>query len=208
MDYPKEILPNPSYKIINCDLSNHYVIRFTNTKDKEQLWDSETNSIIIQHICSPEEKIDDLSMSLLGIYTPAHIFIDFTVEGKAKFNTECAPDVEPQVPVFEKEFIKNVDRHYWWIPVSKVHNIQFNYTRSNEPYSAKCTVRHTPMLWNYWHFSLRWSTDLGDLENIQGKQRKNVAKRIGHSARVTIAHFASIEIPLFEPLPDNCFTKN
>src|SRR5690606_34460022 len=113
MDYPKEILPNPNYKIIDCDLSNHFVIRFTNTSDKEKLWDSEANAVIIQHICSPDERIDDLSMSLLGIYTPAHIFIELTEEGKAKFNAECAPDADVPVPVFTKEFIRNNNRHYW-----------------------------------------------------------------------------------------------
>ena len=208
MDYPQEILPNPNYKFIDCALPTHFVIRHTNTSDKNQIWDSETNRIVLQHICSPEERIDDLSMSLLGIYTPDHIFLEFTDEGNVKFMEYCDPDIDPETPVFEKEFNTNENRRFWWMPISKVHNVQFNYTRSNEPYLATCMVRHTPMLWNYWHFSLRWSTDLGELENLEERQRKKVAKRIGHAARVSISHFASIDPPIFEPLESSCFTKN
>ena len=31
--YPKEILPNPSFSIIRTNLSNHYLLRKTNSKD-------------------------------------------------------------------------------------------------------------------------------------------------------------------------------
>lgn len=208
MDYPQEILPNPDYKFIDCDLSAHLVIRFTNTSDKNQIWDFETNRIVFQHICSPEDRIDDLSMSLLGNYTTDHIFLEFTNEGKSKFMEYCEPDIEPDTPIFETDFNTDSNRHFWWIPISKIHNIQFDYTRSNEPYLATCKVQHTPMRWNYWHFSLRWSTDLGELENLEEKQRKKVAKRIGHAARVSIAHFASIENPTPAFLDSKCFRKN
>lgn len=208
MNYPGEILPNPNYKLINRDLSGYAVIRYINTRDVSQIWDSETNKIVIQCICSPKERIDDLSMSLFGIYSLDHIFIDFTDQGKAKYLKYCSPDIDSEIPIYNLEFILNNDRHYWWIPVEKLHNIPFPYSRSNEPHVAICTVCHTPMRWNYWHFSLRWETDLGALEGVEDKLRKKVATRIGHAARVLIAHYASIQVPKAQQLDIKDYTKN
>jgi hypothetical protein len=86
--------------------------------------------------------------------------------------------------------------------------VSFSYTQNNDPFTAVCFVAHTPMKWNYWHFSLQWNTDLGPLENFGEKKRKNVAKRIGQSVRVLISHFAMIEIPVHPPLQKNCYCKN
>ena len=207
MDYPEEILPNPNYKRIDCDLSNYFVVRFFNTNHISEILDPETNKVVIQHICSGSEKIEDLSMSLLGIYKPEHIFLDFTSQGKSKFMSYCEPDVNPTVPIFEDDYLLNKDRHFWWIPINSIHKRKVEYTSKEEPYVATCFVCHTPMLWNYWHFSLRWSTELKPLDKMDVKLKNKVAKRIGHSARVLISHFASIEDPDLTPLPSACYFK-
>ncbi len=208
MEYPLEILPKLGYKLIDCDLSNHFLIRFTNTNDLSEIWDTTVNRIKDQHICPQGDHIYDLSMSLLGIYTPRNIFIELTQAGSKKFGCYCAPDEVVGPPIFQTEFNINGNRHYWWISVARLHNVKFSYTRSGEPREATCYVRHTPMRWNYWHFSLRWNTDLGELENIEEKLRKKVAKRIGYAARVIISQSASINPPTFHVLAEACYKKN
>lgn len=208
MDYPKKILPNPNYKLIDCDLSAHFVIRYTNTNDIDEIWDSTLNRVKEESICQQRDHIHDLSMSLLGVFTPDNIFIDFTEEGSPKYMAYCNPDAAVETPIYGADFITNPNRHYWWVSISKLHNVKFAYTRSDEPYEATCYVRHTPMLWNFWHFSLRWDTDLGSLENLDVKTKSKVAKRIGQAARVLIAHYASIQPPAFQLLDQNCYTKN
>lgn len=207
MHYPIEILPNPNYKLINCDLSDYFVIRFFNTNNTSELLDPETKKVTIQNICSPTERIDDLSMSLLGIYKPDHIYLDFTPKGKLKFLSYCEPDIDPVIPIFENDFVLNENRHFWWIPIEKVHKKKVEYKSHDKPFVATCFVCHTPMLWNYWHFSLRWNTELGPLDKMDEKLRKKAAKRIGHSARVIISHFASIDDPDLTILPPTCYMK-
>lgn len=68
MIYPEEILPTQNYKLIDCTLEGHFLIRFTNTKVISEIWDRETNTVNYKEICSPGERIDDLSLSLLGVY--------------------------------------------------------------------------------------------------------------------------------------------
>ncbi len=208
MDYPQEILPHPNYKFIDCDLSDHYLIRVIDTSNQELFWDQETKSVILKYLFSGTDKIDDLSMSLLDVYKTQHVFIELTDTGKEKFKDYCEPDEVVHTPQFPDDFISNPDKYYWCAPVNRLHKVQFDYTRSNAPFTATCFVKHTPTKWNFWHFSLLWDTDLGPLDQLEEKTRKKVATRIGHSARVIITQFAIIHEPEHSALPQNCYCKN
>lgn len=207
MEYPQEILPHSNYKIIDCNLSGFLLIRFTNTKDKSVIWNAETNSISQDQICHPSEKIEDLSMSLLGYYTPKHIFIDFTPAGKAKFMKPWDLNQEPDIPLFGTEFFHNNNKHFWWVSIAKLNNQTFKFESSEGPRNTTCHVCHTPMFWNFWHFSLKWSTEDGPLADLKGNKWKKAARRIGHAVRVVIAQNASIEEPRYELLSTPCFTR-
>jgi hypothetical protein len=63
------------------------------------------------------------------------------------------------------------------------------------------------MRWNFWHFSLRWTTDLGPLEKLEENQKKSVAKRIAHSARALIAQMATIIKPDHLIIDESCYVK-
>ena len=71
---------------------------------------------------------------------------------------------------------------------------------------AICHVKHTPMMWNYWHFSVRWK--LGDNEywnELSPEERKNWIKRLAHESRAHIQKYAFIGLPESEPLHENNF---
>jgi hypothetical protein len=208
MFYPAIILPNEAFKSIDCDLSDYFLIRFIEADNIDQIWDYETNTIKVQSICSPPERIDDLSLSLLGIYKEEHIILQFTREGIEKYMHYCDPDEMVAMPVYETDYILKENRRYWCAPINRLNEREFEYTREEESFIAKCFVLHTPMRWNFWHFSLRWSTNLGTLDSLEEKLRKKVAKRIGHSARSVIAQFATITIPPHPILPKECYYKN
>jgi len=89
-----------------------------------------------------------------------------------------------------------------------LNNKHFDYTRNNDPFTATCLVRHTPMRWNYWHFSLHWQTDQGLLEELEENLRKKIAKRIGHSVRVELSRLAKLTSPLQPLLASHCYNKN
>src|SRR5690242_1833624 len=136
MNYPQEILPNPNYKFIDCNLSQHFLIRFMNTSNVDDILDPVSKNIKVEHICSPKERIEDLSMSLLGIYNEQHITLDFTQEGKAKFMHYCEPDASVEMPLFGTDFSINNNRHFWCILIEKIDNKNFDYTRGTTPFIA------------------------------------------------------------------------
>lgn len=73
MRYPSEILPNANYKLINCDLSSFYLIRFTHSNIRSDIFDDTVNQVRQTQIVDPSKGMDDLSTNLLGIFTPDHI---------------------------------------------------------------------------------------------------------------------------------------
>lgn len=208
MPYPNQILPTIGNKHIDCDVDDYFLIRHTEVANPAEIVDSETGFIRPRYICSPEERVDDLSSSLLGIFEHQFITLDFTHNGKGKFMFYCDPDEEVDVPIEGVDYNTNEHRNAWTIKIGLVNGIQFPYTIANEPYTATCHVVHTPMRWNFWHFSFRWHTDnLGPLDNLEPKQRQKVARRIGIASRALICNFARLMVPPHSILPEACYRK-
>lgn len=193
--------------MIDCDLSNYYLLRTTQTNKHEELWDDEMNMLREDCICNPKERISDLSTSLFGIYNTEHIVIELTDKGKKDYGDYCAPDEEVEPPTYDVDFTKNNEKYFWCAPIERLANKEFEYTRANEKYKATCLVKHTPTKWNFWHFSLHWSTDLGLLEELDDKQKAKVARRIALSVRSLICLFATIKSPEIIEIPKDCYCK-
>lgn len=66
-----------------------------------------------------------------------------------------------------------------------------------------CQVLHTPVPGNFWHFSLRWITDEGDVIYQMGKWRK----RLFSAARNMIVEKASLNIPNLTVIPEQFYKK-
>lgn len=124
------------------------------------------------------------------------------------YGSYCAPDAEVEPPTYEIDFTENNEKYFWCAPIVKLANKEFEYTRANEKYKATCIVKHTPTKWNYWHFSLHWSTDLGLLEDLDEKTRAKIGRRIGLTVRSAISLFATIKAPEIVEIPKNCYWKN
>jgi hypothetical protein len=205
MNFPIEILPKESYKIIDCDLSKHYLVRFTNTNDASDLINPETGLVKHEHICSPRDHVVDLSTNLLGVFELSFIQIRLTEEGRGEYNFYCAPNEEVDTPLFERDFVIDSNRLFWVLQIGKVHNTLVDYTKSNLPFKAKCIVIHTPMKWNYWHFSIRWKTEEGFWNELGQKEREKLGKRLAHEARVHLTMFARVEEPNYYELEKECY---
>ncbi|HEY4288113.1 MAG TPA: hypothetical protein VGN00_13500 [Puia sp.] len=208
MNYPIEILPSQHRKWIDCPLGDYFLIRHFELKEGEEAIDPETGNIRVKNICSPKENISDLSMSLLGIFTIRHINLKLTQEGRDKYLHYCQPDEVVLPPSHNIDFSNDANRRFWCISISRLNGKSFNYSRNNSNFSAVCRVHHTPMRWNFWHFSLRWETDLGPLEEMDERERNKIAQRLGHSARTIISHFARVEVPTHPVLPTGCYSNN
>jgi hypothetical protein len=213
MIYPAQILPNSNYKCIECDLSKHYLIRFTESNERVDLFDESLNQVKQTQICHPSENMRDLSTSLLGVFETSFIKINLTEAGKKKYNEYCDPDIVVETPVFNTDFIVKENRGFWVVLIGDINKIIADYTVGDidTKFKATCIIEHTPMKWNYWHFSIRWNIEKKGFWHkleLNESQRKKLGKRLGHEARATIAKFARIQEPCFSALETVNYCKN
>jgi len=209
MNYPSKILPNPIYKLISCDLSDCYLIRFTHSKKREDIFDEELNQVKQIHICDPSGNMNDLSTSLLGVFETPFIQIELSQLGKESYNFPCDPDISIEVPVFQKDFTINESRGFWVILINDINETTVDYTKGgiDTKFKATCIIQHTPMKWNYWHFSIRWRTEEGFWHTLNDNQKKKMSKRLAHEARANIAKFAKVEEPNYSQLNHSDYCK-
>jgi len=198
MNYPIELLPNVGYKHITADLTGHYLIRYFEQREWPVL--NSVGFLTVQYICSPKENISDLSTSLLGVFTPKHIQIRLTECGVERFARYCRPDQNLGVPVFDEDFTVDASRRCWFVAIDKIRDIPVDYSMADEPFHAICKVEHSPMFWNFWHFSIRWQLHDGLLHEKEEKAKAKIAKRLALEARALISRFATLSEPNYSEL--------
>ena len=209
MRYPINILPNANYKNIDCDLSDHYLIRHIPANNLGDLIEPSSGLIKQKIVFTPSDQAHDLSTSLLGVFEIEHLKIELTSTGKSKYNKYCEPDCTVSTPVFKKDYHIKSDRHFWSLLISKINNNKANYEKSKLPLTAECKVQHSPMKWNYWHFSIRWQTQDGLWHELpDNEKRKRWSRRLAHEVRSLIAMFAKIEEPNYFELEKSCYMKS
>ncbi len=208
MSYPIEILPNNNYKFITCDLSNYHLIRHTSASSFAEQIDESTGLLKQDYICKPRENICDLSTSLLSIFNNSHLSLNLLPEGKQKYNHYCPADLTVDIPVLNTDYETVLERHFWSILISKINQQQVDYQKSNDPFIAICCVCHTPMKWNYWHFSIRWLLPDGFLhEKPEEEIKKKWVSRLAHEARSLVAMHAKSFLPEYELLEEAYYKK-
>jgi len=209
--YPDTLLPKKEYKIIDCDINEHYLIRYVDRANVTETILDGSGKLAVNRICSPREHIHDLSTCLLGIYKLEHTKIEFTNEGKVLFNAYCPPDEEGLTPIHPDHFELNQARTYWGIKIGFLAKISASIKLEENSYNAKCYVKHTPTKGNFWHYSILWDVEGQTLEEFaknDPKAIKKIAAKIGANARAAFVNFASIEIVDHPGLDDPCFCNN
>src|SRR6185312_10144286 len=130
-----------------------------------------------------------------GVFTAQHNNLIFTEEGKSKYMQYCQPNEGVQPPVDVIDFSTAINRGCWYIRIDKLNRKSFEYKQNNDTLLATSRVQHTPMKWNFWHFSLRWDLNSGPIEELEEREQRKIAQKIGHSARVLISHHATMVLP-------------
>jgi hypothetical protein len=208
MDYPQLLLPDVGYKYIQCNLEDYFLLRVIRRADKSDLLDPVTKNVLVKHICSPRERINDLSVNLLSIYTEEHVPILFTKEGAKIFGQNCKPNAFLRIPEFQNDFEIEETNHFWCISIAKINNQLFEYTTDEGEFVTTCLVEHTPTYGNFWHFSIRWQINHNKLNEIEEDKMKKLAKKIAHNVRVIFSEYAIISIPDYEKLARNEYSDN
>lgn len=215
MNYPIEILPNPYRKLFTCAFQQHRIIRaikespqYQLPKNRNDIGDSKTNHIKEQYVCSPSHQIADLSVSLYGIFKNLHNEIELESTGKDIYNKDCSADEQIKPPIFKEHFLM-IPRLYWWMEAEKMHLQTIPLIYNGTEYTVRCHIVHSPMKWNFWHFSFRWEIEgLGYLHQLEANLKKKLTdkiKKIGKGQVIMHAKWSELE-PF--KLDKSCYTKS
>lgn len=190
MDYPLTLLPQANYKLIQCDLSPFCLVRHSRFP-QDQLVD-ELGKLKDEVIAEGAEKLlPDYSTSLYGIFKLDDIKIKMT---NSDYLAYCIPNFEVKTPVFEDDFVYVNTRSYWSILINDIHNQEIKY--EDNSLSAICEVKHTPMKWNFWHFSINWF--LNDINDYWHKtpdyHTKTIRRKLISEARGLLKEFGKPEL--------------
>ncbi|MDO8366362.1 MAG: hypothetical protein Q7T20_06160 [Saprospiraceae bacterium] len=205
MQYPKHLIPDPNYKRIAFGdwLHNYYLVR--NTPDRELL-DAETGKLKITYIVPQSNHLRDFSTNLLGTFTLNDVgfFLkEVDKERKNYFNAlwEEGDLVEP--PIFLIDFDFNENLGCFFLFIGDLDGQQVPYQINNGPtLSATCRIIHTPTRCNFWHFSIRWMTEMGDLELQKGTWVERLLKT---QVKTLIHQKARVDKPSYVPVDESYY---
>lgn len=206
MNYPVEILPQSGRAFISCDLTGKYLLRYC---EVDEITDPETGFLTDKAIGEPAAtQMPDMSTSLLGIFMPDHISIHVF---NKDYQVECEPDIDVPVPIYKQDFSLIEKRNGWYILISKIAGKKAEYINGETKKSttATCEVFHTPMKWNYWHFSVRWFVhEFNEFYHKLSEEKKQTwYKKLSHAIRVEIKKYGTDKVPDIIPLEEQKYQK-
>lgn len=151
MTYPIKLLPKTNRKSITTGIEEKCLIRHF-IPDNEQGVVDDLGLLKDYVIASGGEKqLPDLSTSLFGVFTDNDIIFNVV---NTSLNEPCEPNHNSRTPIFEEDFVITENRSYWSILIDKINNQPVEYDGID--FKATCSVKHTPTISNFWHFSINW----------------------------------------------------
>lgn len=148
----------------------------------------------------------DLSCSLFGIFHTAHTKIE--ILNREEYNHYCNPNESVRIPIFQEDFDISPNRGYWFVKIADIVGNSVEYRKTDNWYSATCVTQHTPMKWNFWHFSITWFLSS---EGCNWKDLNNPSnswtKRFAHETVVMLREHATIVAPEATNIDADCYIK-
>lgn len=203
--YPNRLLPQPHYKKIPIHHPDvRFLTRFTPNKD---FWDPDTDTVKVKSFCSPKENLFDYSTSLLGVFQPEDNYIKMVGDNFDYFTKydwlegEAVPE-----PVFEKDFTIEDERGLFFLDIDHLlnHWKSLPYEKDGETYFVAPIVIHTPKNANFWHVSVQWTDENGE---VFIKEKKKWKGKMINKIREYFKEFAFWETPGFEEIPETVYIK-
>lgn len=204
MNYPIEILPNKRYKKITQNISKFCLVRYIDGKfESNELKDPVTGNVKVEYIANPRDQISDLSTSLLSVFRIEHNYISLTDYGKKEYNHECMPNEHVITPIHEKHFTIDKNKSFWFVTIGDLFEKEITVELDRKTsYIVKCIIVHTPMKWNFWHFSIRWIAT--DRNNNQVK----LTRAVYTNARIMLSKHSSTDEPKYSPIEKSYYCES
>lgn len=203
MVYPDRLLPRPNYRLISDveALNSFFLQRSTIDLD---IIDPVTNTIKPTYVSSPTEHLHDLSTNLIGVFIPEDRFWRIIGENKEYFTREPWPVGEAaKAPSYPNDFERVTNLGAIYFPVNKLNGLSIPYNKgAKDGFTAICRILHTPVRSNFWHFSLRWFNEEGDVLYQKGSWKK----RMLTSTRAALIEFGAISEPEIQNIDISLYT--
>jgi hypothetical protein len=193
MDYPDHLIPKPDYRIIKdiTAIRAHCLQRSTGDT---AILNPETGKIKVEYIAFQRDHLRDLSTNLIGVFKKEDRYWRVIGDNKAQY-IELWQEGESVYPPAEGDWEYNDQFGAIYFPIDELSNMTVPYTKGNdkEPKTVQCKVLHTPVRSNFWHCSIRWFNEDGDMIDQKGKW----SKRMLSTARSMLVELGRLE-PDFE----------
>ena len=199
MNYPVRLLPQSNYKKIDWskDLSPLFLLRYTKTQD---ILD-ETKKLRIECIATQADHLRDLSTNLLGYFLIEDHKIEI-IQNEKFFFCEWNEGEYVREPICNVDFVVNEDRGCFYFNIEEIVSSTFlhiDHTDNNKNYQLTFKILHTPVVCNFWHFSIRVFYE-NQLEISTLDVRPNLKKAIWRKAKEQLRECAIINAPEFGKL--------
>ncbi len=196
MNYPIRLLPDKHFNKISWhkDLNNQYLIRYTDNDD----YIDDDGKVKASSLTRRTDHLRDYSTYMLGKFIVEDIFIEITDIRKEYFTSEWNEGESVLVPIFNKDFIINHTRGFFFFCIGDLNNVELSKYDDITAVKPYCFILHTPTNCNFWHFSIRWFHDGADILSWPEKKRR----RILSSAKTFLIERAIIREPVFQELEE------
>jgi len=123
---------------------------------------------------------------------------------KARY-TELWHEGEKVAPPTKEDWSYNEQFGAIYFPIDELLNMTVPYTRGNDPEqkTVQCKVLHTPVRSNFWHCSIRWFNEDGDIIDQKGNWRK----RMLSTARSMLVEIGDLQPPPTAVIPTTLYSK-
>ena len=204
-------MPKLTYKLITIDLSDRYLIRWYEPSNTG----ISNDSLPENAICSPKENIVDLSMSLLGVFIEKDYKFAINKNGASKGFLKYWDEnhKEIKVPQIKEHFEIRDNFACWSVSIGSLKNLKVEFItgagKTEKSHEVKCVVKHTPIVSNYWHFSIQWLLNGQEVISLQekGEITKGWIRQMSHASRVTFKIYAKTNCPTPTSIPQYFYKK-
>lgn len=194
MSYPIHLLPNKNFNRIGWhkELNNHYLIRYTHNQD----FIDEDGKLKPSSLVPQTDHLRDFSTSLLGKFNIKDIYLKIIGDNEEYFLAEWEEGTQVIIPAFNEDFSIDLTRGCFFFCIGDLHNVKLSKYEDGTEVIPFCSIIHTPINCNFWHFSIRWFHNGVDLISWSPNKRR----RILSSARAFLIERAIIQEPIYDEL--------
>jgi len=208
MTYPKELLPNPQRSLIVCELSEHFLLRKTSSKDIIHI---STGLIKEEFITDSDNGMFEYSTNLFGHFEIEHLKYNLDKSPKKKyFHSDWELSKEVIEPTENIDFYLDTDFGYFFIPIAQVAGLEVPFKKgdSKVEYICRSNVEHCPTNSNFWHFEIRWFPVKPDEQGQIVRKSGSWQKYLSATIKARIRNYFLTETPEITLLSESSFSNN